>query len=149
MPCPQTTHTQSAAQTRAWAKKFAQTLSGNEIIALVGALGAGKTEMVKGLARALGIRKPIISPTFLIRKSYPGRLGLKKVTLHHLDCYRLESAADAEALGLEELMDRSNRIMAIEWPEKISRLLPKNHIEIKFKHGKKFNERHIQYFYRT
>jgi tRNA threonylcarbamoyladenosine biosynthesis protein TsaE len=94
-------------------------------IALFGELGAGKTVFVKGLARGLGIKDVIKSPTFVLMRSYSGSMNL-----HHIDLYRIKT--NDEFLPFEEtLMDEG--ITAIEWAERANGLLPKKRIEVKFK----------------
>jgi tRNA threonylcarbamoyladenosine biosynthesis protein TsaE len=87
---------------------------GGEIILAEGALGAGKTCLANGLAEGLGIDEPAASPTFVLMRSYRGRRGL---TLHHLDFYRLESAADVETIGLEDCF-ADDAVVYIEWPDR-------------------------------
>jgi tRNA threonylcarbamoyladenosine biosynthesis protein TsaE len=95
-------------------------------LALHGELGSGKTCFVQGLAEALGVRAFVNSPTFTIINEYKGRLPL-----HHIDLYRVKSEREADLLGLEEYLEAEG-ITAIEWPENISSLLPKNTIHIYF-----------------
>lgn len=104
------------------------------IIALYGDLGAGKTTFVQFLAKALGIKEKILSPTFVIIKIYvlptQARLGYKFLT--HMDAYRLKSAKDLLSLGLKDLLKDKENIVVIEWPEKVERYLPKNTRRIYF-----------------
>ncbi|MBN1901804.1 tRNA (adenosine(37)-N6)-threonylcarbamoyltransferase complex ATPase subunit type 1 TsaE [Candidatus Sumerlaeota bacterium] len=87
-------------------------LSGGEILALTGELGSGKTTFVKGLARGLGITDVITSPTFVVVKSYPGRL-----ILHHIDFYRLTETGDFETIGFDDYREHG-AVVAVEWAEK-------------------------------
>ncbi|EKD85975.1 MAG: hypothetical protein ACD_37C00549G0004, partial [uncultured bacterium] len=89
----------------------------------------GKTTFVQGLAKALGIRQRIISPTFVIIR--PHKLKTNK-TFYHIDLYRL-GKADPNNLGLKEIFLEKDAIVAIEWAEKIEKLLPKDTLKIKFK----------------
>jgi tRNA threonylcarbamoyladenosine biosynthesis protein TsaE len=84
---------------------------GGEIFLLEGELGAGKTILVKGIARGLGIGIQIVSPTFIIIRSYNGRL-----TLNHIDLYRLNSI---EGLGIEEYIDDNLCVTVVEWGKKL------------------------------
>lgn len=122
--------TRSARQTQQVAKKFASRLKGGETIALYGDLGSGKTVFVQGLAKALGIKTRILSPTFIFVRSYPTLIDHKKLTFHHVDLYRVDSLRDYQRLGLEELFSKDS-IVAIEWAEKIKDFLPKKRIDIK------------------
>ena len=112
------------------------------VLALQGDLGGGKTTFAQGFLRGAGIRKKITSPTFVLVKIY----NLKPATynkIYHIDCYRLKTAKEILDLGLGEILASPKNIILIEWPEKIKKHLPKNHILVKFKHGKKENERII------
>ena len=89
-------------------------------MALVGQLGAGKTQFIKGLAAGVGIGNPtyISSPSFTLVNEYPG-----KVPFYHIDLFRLASAQEAEALGLEDYF-QGRGVTAIEWADRIPSLLP-------------------------
>jgi tRNA threonylcarbamoyladenosine biosynthesis protein TsaE len=103
------------------------------VLGLCGDLGAGKTTFLQGFAKGLGIKEIVNSPTFVILK----RFKIKDVrfkNFYHIDCYRLENPEDILHLGFAEIISNPENIMAIEWPEKISKLLPKNIISIKFEH---------------
>jgi len=120
------TTTNSPAETKAFAANLAKELKPGSVLALHGDLGSGKTCFVQGLAEALGVREIVNSPTFTIINEYQGRFRL-----YHIDLYRVKSAAEAEALGLEDILEGSG-ITAIEWPEKISTLLPKDAVHVYF-----------------
>ena len=108
------------------------------VIALYGELGAGKTTFVQGLAVSLGIKQRIISPTFIIVKLYDlsfARGPLARLTgFYHIDLYRVENEKQLEGLGVEEILEDKNAIVAIEWAEKLGKLLPKRRFDIYFKH---------------
>jgi len=113
------------------------------ILGLCGPLGSGKTVFIKGLARGLGIKKKILSPTFVIVKNY--KLKTKNwQTLYHFDCYRIKDPKEILDLGFAQIIDDCKNIVVIEWAEKIKKILPKNAVWLKFKYGKKKNERIIQ-----
>src|SRR5258706_12927681 len=122
--------TNSFEETQKIGYDFAKTLKGGEIIALHGDLGSGKTTFVQGLAAGLGIKRRVISPTFIIMRSYEEDLRFKN--FYHVDLYRIENEKDVEGLGLKEIMQGADNIVAIEWPEKIENLLPENRIDIIF-----------------
>ena len=107
---------------------FAKTLKGGEVLALYGDLGAGKTTFMQGLAKGLGITRTIISPTFIIMRTY--QVGTRNV--YHVDLYRIEGERDVDGLGLFELFNQQENIVAIEWPDKIENLLPEKRINIYF-----------------
>lgn len=99
----------SAKETFAFAKRVADKLKGGEIILLNGDLGAGKTTFTKGLARALGVKETVTSPTFTYVKEYDGRL-----TLYHFDMYRVSDADEVYELGLEEYFYKGG-VVVVEW----------------------------------
>ena len=106
---------------------------GPAVVALYGDLGAGKTTLVQFLARALGVKDKVLSPTFVVIKTFvlPKLVGGFKF-LTHLDTYRLKSAKDLLGLGLKDLLKDKENIVVIEWPEKIEKYLPKNTVKIYF-----------------
>lgn len=125
--------TSSADETRALAAEFAAALPPDTTLALHGNLGVGKTTFVQGLARGLGIREPVTSPTFSIYTLHRGPTNLL-----HLDAYRLENAQQVEDLLLADFLV-SPWCMAVEWPEKIAAWLPANtlHLELGITAGEK------------
>ena len=107
--------THGEAETVALAAALGQTLRGGEVVLLSGELGTGKTAFVRGLARGIGIDPgEVVSPTFVLLTSHPGRLAL-----HHADLYRLRGDGDDRELGLEELPG-SRGVLAVEWAERLS-----------------------------
>jgi tRNA threonylcarbamoyladenosine biosynthesis protein TsaE len=109
----------SAEQTAAVACVLAASLAPGDVVLLSGDLGAGKTAFVKGLALGLGIPgDDVSSPTFSLLHEYTGG----RLILHHADLYRL-SPEEVDDLGLDELA-ASGGILAIEWPERLSRPWP-------------------------
>ncbi|MBI5016396.1 MAG: tRNA (adenosine(37)-N6)-threonylcarbamoyltransferase complex ATPase subunit type 1 TsaE [Deltaproteobacteria bacterium] len=96
------------------------------VVALQGPLGAGKTVFTKGVARGLDVPAPryVSSPTFTIHKVYQGRL-----TLHHLDLYRLSNPGDLEDLGLDDALGGSS-VCVIEWPDSFFGVLPQDRITV-------------------
>jgi len=95
------------------------------VLALQGNLGGGKTTFLQGFAKGLNIQDKILSPTFVIMK----RLG----NFYHFDCYRINKPEEILELGFAEIISDPKNIVAIEWPEKIKKYLPKNTIKIDFK----------------
>ena len=121
--------TKSVQGTRQVAKRLAKELRGGDVVALYGNLGSGKTVFVQGLAKALGIKRRILSPTFVFLRSYPFVLKRAWLIFHHIDLYRGKSKNDYVNLGLEELF-LPNSIVVIEWAEKIKIFLPKKRIDV-------------------
>lgn len=112
-------------------RKIGSSLKGGGVFALSGDLGSGKTTFIQGFAKGLGIKSKIISPTFILMRTYK---GIRQLTLCHLDLYRLEGDVEEEVknLGLEEIWDDPKNIVVIEWAEKIKSILPKNTKWIRF-----------------
>lgn len=94
---------------------FANQLKAGDTVFLYGELGSGKTTFTKGLAKGLGIDARIISPTFVLKRSYEGT----NMTLEHLDLYRLENEEQLREIGIREILNDQTTITVIEWPEKI------------------------------
>ena len=111
--------TASAEETRAIAAELAGELPADVVLALHGDMGVGKTTFVQGLARGLGVKEQVTSPTFSIYSVYQG--SARKLV--HLDAYRLEHERQIEALLLEEFLT-SPWCLAVEWPEKVGAWLP-------------------------
>lgn len=129
----------SVGQTRKIASKFAKKLKPGDLVALYGELGAGKTTFVKAVAKALGIKKRIISPTFILVRSYKIPHTFKGSTLHakilnHVDLYRIKSAEDLHVIDLNEIIKDKNHITFIEWARKAESILPKKRINIKIEY---------------
>src|SRR3989344_4649383 len=120
--------TSSPTETKEWAEALAKAITPPKILALFGNLGAGKTTFIQGLAKGLGIRGRVLSPTFIFIRPHTLKDGSK---LYHVDLYRLNSEKDAPAIGLNEILQDKKAIVAIEWPEKIENLLPKGTVKIK------------------
>ena len=126
--------TTSFKETQQLGFDFAKTLKGGQVLCLYGDLGSGKTTFVQGLAKGLGIEKQIISPTFIIMRTYAAG-GIVK-HFYHVDLYRINDPSDVEGLGLLELLGNTDTIAAIEWPDKIENLLPVDRIDITFEYLK-------------
>lgn len=103
----------SPAQTEAFGEEWGRQATAGQMVALSGDLGAGKTQWVRGLARGLGFSGRVHSPTFSIVNIYSGG----RLTLFHLDLYRLETAAQIESAGLDEYLEPDG-VSVIEWAER-------------------------------
>jgi tRNA threonylcarbamoyladenosine biosynthesis protein TsaE len=135
--------TNSSAQTRNLAKKLSEdffkkaSVKQAFIIALKGELGGGKTTFLQGFAKWLGIKEKITSPTFVIAKRfslYSSKKNKGKFkNFYHFDCYRIGNPREILNLDFMKIILDSQNIVAIEWPERIKKILPKNVILIKFK----------------
>lgn len=118
------TKTTTPEETLRFGEELGKELTPNTVIALQGDLGAGKTTLVKGIARGLNIEEEITSPTFVIISEYPGWLPL-----YHMDLYRISGIDEFLDLGAEELF-YSGGITVIEWSERIRSILPPDCIRI-------------------
>lgn len=116
----------SVEQTEAIAAELARSLRGGECIALHGNLGAGKTQFVRGLVRGLGgPPRSVSSPTFVLLNVYPGG----RLTVFHLDAYRVAGADGFEAIGFSELLEQRG-VVVVEWAERVGALLPPRRINV-------------------
>lgn len=103
------------------------------ILALSGNLGAGKTIFLQGFAKGLGIKEKILSPSFVIVKKFKIKIPKSDIKFfYHFDLYRIKKIKEILALGLKKIITEPQNIIAIEWPEKIQKLLPKKTIWIFF-----------------
>ena len=96
------------------------------VLALTGNLGGGKTTFLQGFAQEMGIKEKINSPTFVIMK----RFG----NFYHFDCYRVQKQKDILDLGFKKIINNPKNIVAIEWADKIKKIIPKDTLWIKFEH---------------
>ena len=133
--------TTSATQTRAFGAKLARELKDGEIIALVGHLGSGKTTFIKGLAKGLGVKDIVTSPTFVLMKIYKTNHKIIKQFVH-VDCYRVPGS-ELAAIGLGDYLKQPDTVMAIEWAEKLSKKFRPS-LTIIFKVGKQPDLRSIK-----
>jgi len=90
------------------------------VIAITGELGAGKTTLVRAIARGLGVTEPVTSPTFALVHRYEGAA----TTVYHVDAYRLRRPAEADDLGLDDMAAEPRSVVLIEWPEKLGPRMP-------------------------
>jgi tRNA threonylcarbamoyladenosine biosynthesis protein TsaE len=104
----------SPEETEALGETWGRAAVSGLVIGLTGDLGAGKTQLVKGLARGLGVTARVHSPTFTLVNQYGGG----RLPLFHLDLYRLETPAQIVAAGLEEYLEKPDGVAVVEWAEK-------------------------------
>lgn len=115
------------------AEKLVKKGVGPLVIALTGELGAGKTVFVQAFAKALGVKGPVNSPTFVLIHPYDIQAGRYK-TLYHVDAYRIESKEQFDPLGLGEILEGNKNIVLIEWADRIGELIPENATRIHIEH---------------
>jgi tRNA threonylcarbamoyladenosine biosynthesis protein TsaE len=134
----------SVAETQALAGRLEPLLRPGDVILLGGALGAGKTTFVQGLARAMGIPGQVTSPTFTLVREYDNPGGLR---LLHADVYRLDHLQEVEDLALAELLDDDpasaggGAVAVVEWGEQAAAVLPRQHLDIGIEFGAGPDER--------
>lgn len=117
---------------------LAEKIEPNDVIALNGDLGTGKTTLTKYIAEGLGIKETISSPTFTIVKEY--RTG--RVPLFHFDLYRIGDEEEFEDIGLDEFLFAGG-VCVIEWPDAAAGVLPENAIAVNITYGATEQERNI------
>lgn len=125
----------SPAETLDFGRTCARLVENTAVFALWGELGAGKTTFAKGLLKELGVKKEVLSPTFALLKQSSLSGNWKGWTLYHFDLYRLKSEQDFLNEGFGEIFREPKSIILIEWPERISNILPKKRIDISFRHS--------------
>ena len=116
--------TETAQDTRAVGEALSRLLMPRDAIALSGELGAGKTTLVQGMARGLGVREHVVSPTFTLVREYRGRLDLT-----HVDVYRLQREQDVLDLGLEDIGE-GDAVLVVEWGDAVAALLPADRLDV-------------------
>ncbi|HEX2193427.1 MAG TPA: tRNA (adenosine(37)-N6)-threonylcarbamoyltransferase complex ATPase subunit type 1 TsaE [Candidatus Limnocylindria bacterium] len=116
--------TASPAETRAVGAALGAASAPGTLLALVGPLGAGKTQLAKGVADGLGVTSVVNSPTFVLMNEHPGRLRL-----FHIDAYRLDAPEEAHAAGLldERQLDG---VTVVEWADRLAGWLPDERLEL-------------------
>src|SRR5512144_3076740 len=119
----------SPEQTRRIGRRLGGALQSGDVICLQGDLGAGKTTFVQGVAQGWGSLDAASSPTFILVNVYRRE---DEARLFHMDAYRLDSAPEAEELDLDAMLAQGP--LLVEWPERISGLIPDECLWIKFEH---------------
>ena len=116
----------SAAETQRFGVLLGEELCRGDVLGLVGPLGAGKTCLVQGIARGIGVdaKVPVTSPTFVLVAEYTGRLPFR-----HADFYRVEDYGRLVVAGFEDLLD-SDGVLVVEWPERFPEALPEERLEV-------------------
>lgn len=114
------------ADTEAFGEELGRTLGAGDLVVLAGPLGAGKTALVRGLARGLQVAGPITSPTFVIAREHAPLPGGPGVSLVHVDAYRLGGFAELDDLDLDT--DLTEAVVAVEWGEGVAERLAESHL---------------------
>ena len=119
----------STQETEQFGEEVAKSLRGGDVLAFTGSLGMGKTAFTRGLARGLGCRGRVTSPTFTIVNEYDG-----KISLFHFDMYRLGSSDELFDIGWDDYLARGG-VCAVEWSERVSGALPDDTIYVDIARG--------------
>ena len=142
--------TNSPQETEKFGIKLSQKLTGGDILLLSGDLGAGKTALVKGIAKGLGIQNEITSPTFTLMNIYDIKDKKRKIeTMVHIDTYRLKHEKGLLEIGVEDYLGKDNTVCLVEWPEKIINILKNKALNkekmkiINIEHSQDSNQRKI------
>ncbi len=118
----------SADDTKKIGERMGKKLNPGDVVALYGELGAGKTVLVKGIAKGLGCSVMVKSPSFVYVHEYSGR-----VPIFHIDLYRINTTTDIITLGIYEFLKNSDGICLVEWAERAKGLLPDKTVNVEIK----------------
>lgn len=130
--------TRSTDETLALAGAVGELLRPGDVVSLAGGLGAGKTVFARGVARALGVTEPVVSPSFTIVREYEGRMPLV-----HVDVYRIDTIQELHDLGFEELV-RDDAVTLVEWGDVIDGMLPGERLDVRLAAGDGDDERVVE-----
>lgn len=126
----------SAAETVMIGRAIGEALRRGDVVLLMGELGAGKTQLVRGMATGIDSKVPARSPTFVIVNEYHGRMRLS-----HCDLYRVSGPDEVEELALEERL--TDGALAIEWPERADGNLPEDALLVQIEFGEAEDDRRM------
>ena len=130
----------SAEATEQFGERLGQRLTAGDVVALVGELGSGKTTLIRGLARGLGIDPALVkSPTFILLREYPG-----PIPLIHIDGYRLDGTSGAVVWEDPDWLFSPTKVTVIEWAERFVAWLPEEYVEAQLEH-KTTNQRALRF----
>ena len=105
--------------------ELASILTDGMVVSLVGPLGSGKTTLSKGIAKGLLITNVVVSPSYLIARSYEGRM-----CMHHIDAYRISTLDELVEVGLDDYLPPESGVSIVEWPDHIEGLVDISHIQV-------------------
>lgn len=131
---PTTIETRTPDETEAAGAELAGRLRRGDAVLVSGELGSGKTTLVRGACRALGVQEPVTSPTFTIGQLYAGELDGRPLEVAHLDLYRLSEPTGEDPGMLDDYLT-SERIGFVEWPAALDPLLPRPAARVELRHA--------------
>jgi tRNA threonylcarbamoyladenosine biosynthesis protein TsaE len=123
------TTTRSADETHALARRVGAVLRPGDVVVLDGELGTGKTVFAKGIAVALGVTEPVVSPTFTVVREYDA-----PTPLVHVDVYRLDHVQELHDLGFDDLVG-GDAVTVVEWGDRVSAVLPADRLDVHLEPG--------------
>ncbi|HEU5307016.1 MAG TPA: tRNA (adenosine(37)-N6)-threonylcarbamoyltransferase complex ATPase subunit type 1 TsaE [Acidimicrobiia bacterium] len=129
------TTTHDAAQTHALGQRIGALLRAGDVVVLDGDLGTGKTVLAKGIAVALGIDEPVVSPTFTVVREYDA-----PTPLVHVDVYRLDHLQELHDLGFDDLVG-GEAVTLVEWGDRVSAALPRDRLRVLLEPGEGDDDR--------
>jgi len=124
------TETRSAAETEAVGAQLAERLGAGDVVIVSGEVGAGKTTLIRGAARALGVTEPVTSPTFTIGRRYGGG----RLPISHLDLYRLEDIEGEDPALIDDYLG-GDALAFVEWPAVGAQRLGRPALEVRLEHA--------------
>jgi tRNA threonylcarbamoyladenosine biosynthesis protein TsaE len=124
------TETRSAAETEAFGARLAARLTPGDVVLVIGEVGAGKTTLIRGAARALGVTEPVTSPTFTIGQRYAGG----RLPISHLDLYRLEDMEGEDPALLDDYLGGEG-VAFVEWPDAGAERLGRPALQVRLDHA--------------
>lgn len=130
------------------AERVVRDIKPGDVLLLAGELGSGKTTFVQGLARTLGVKDKVTSPTYIIGVEYEaeGERGIRRLV--HIDLYRLSEEEAGREAAVKEMLDsadKEGRVTVVEWADRLGQNVPAGAKEIKFAHGATEGERVVEY----
>ena len=127
--------TRSADETTMLGREFGRTLRKGDVVGLVGPLGAGKTQFVKGVCSAFGVSTPVLSPSFVIMHRYEGTTDSGEgLVINHFDFYRIRRAEELDEMGFRDLVG-GDTISLVEWADSFQEMMPAPFRAVTFEHG--------------
>lgn len=123
----------SPAQTERIGQRIGELLRPGDLLLLLGTFGAGKTHLVKGVARGLGAADLVTSPSFVLVNEYRAGVAHRGMPIYHVDLYRIADEAELPTIGLDELWS-GDGVCLIEWPERAAAQLPAGHLAVYLQH---------------